>query len=380
MTVQPARWVLAVLACAALSADPPLRVGTKPNVAPYEYLDGRGAPTGFCVEVLQAVAEQQGLRLEFQSLNNAEVWEAFQQGRIDVISAAIYTEARAQEMDFTVPLAPIPYVLLVRRGTPGIRSERDLQGREVLVVQRSHMETYATGRGLRVEGLASYEDLLAALAGGRGQAALVPKFTWLHLSAGGRLGQLEAVPAEIYPHRVCLAVPKGRSELLARLNEGIFALKTSGRLDAIYDRHLGSLERAQLPLAKALRRSAAWLVPILLGVGFAVHLGWTFALRRLVKRRTRDLQEELARRTEAEAQLARTIDQLRQALAEVKQLSGLLPICAGCKKIRDDGGAWQPLEGYITTHSEAQFSHGLCPDCVRRLYPEFVPPGGPAAG
>ena len=62
--------------------------------------------------------------------------------------------------------------------------------------------------------------------------------------------------------------------------------------------------------------------------------------------------------------------ELQEALAKVKTLSGLLPICAGCKKIRDDQGYWQQVELYIQSHSDAKFTHGLCPDCCTRLYPE----------
>ncbi len=64
---------------------------------------------------------------------------------------------------------------------------------------------------------------------------------------------------------------------------------------------------------------------------------------------------------------------LQQALAKVKMLSGLLPICCSCKKIRDDQGYWQQIEAYIHEHSEAEFSHGICPECSRKLYPEFCP-------
>lgn len=63
------------------------------------------------------------------------------------------------------------------------------------------------------------------------------------------------------------------------------------------------------------------------------------------------------------------IAELRKALAEVKQISGLLPICSSCKNIRDDKGYWQKVESYISDRSQAQFSHGLCPDCVEKLYP-----------
>lgn len=76
------------------------------------------------------------------------------------------------------------------------------------------------------------------------------------------------------------------------------------------------------------------------------------------------------RRQRAEAERERVILELQRALAEVKALSGLLPICSNCKKIRDDHGYWNQIEGYIASHSDAQFTHGICPDCARLLFPE----------
>jgi CheY-like chemotaxis protein len=67
------------------------------------------------------------------------------------------------------------------------------------------------------------------------------------------------------------------------------------------------------------------------------------------------------------------IAQLENALLQVKRLSGLLPICASCKKIRTEQGDWEQIEDYIATHSEADFSHSICPQCARRLYPEIFP-------
>ena len=65
------------------------------------------------------------------------------------------------------------------------------------------------------------------------------------------------------------------------------------------------------------------------------------------------------------------ITELKQTMAKVKTLGGLLPICANCKKIRDDTGYWNRLEAYIQEHSQAEFTHGICPECVAELYPEF---------
>jgi PAS domain S-box-containing protein len=78
---------------------------------------------------------------------------------------------------------------------------------------------------------------------------------------------------------------------------------------------------------------------------------------------------DITERKQAEDEKERLIEELRDALAKVKTLSGLLPICASCKSIRDDKGYWQRIEAYIRDHSDAEFSHGICPDCARKLYP-----------
>ncbi|MBU4388645.1 MAG: response regulator [Proteobacteria bacterium] len=64
--------------------------------------------------------------------------------------------------------------------------------------------------------------------------------------------------------------------------------------------------------------------------------------------------------------------ELEKSLAEIKTLRGILPICANCKKIRDDKGYWNQIESYIHKHSEAEFTHGICPECMKKLYPDFV--------
>jgi hypothetical protein len=64
-------------------------------------------------------------------------------------------------------------------------------------------------------------------------------------------------------------------------------------------------------------------------------------------------------------------NELNKALSEIKHLKGIIPICSSCKKIRDDKGYWHQVESYIRDHSEVDFSHGICPDCIKKLYPDF---------
>jgi hypothetical protein len=76
------------------------------------------------------------------------------------------------------------------------------------------------------------------------------------------------------------------------------------------------------------------------------------------------------RREEAEADKARLVPELENALADVATLRKLLPICSSCKKVRDDGGSWSQVEVYIESHFLARLDDGICPDCARKLYGE----------
>lgn len=101
-------------------------------------------------------------------------------------------------------------------------------------------------------------------------------------------------------------------------------------------------------------------------------------LERLVAERTVELieanaklQRDIVERQKLNEQKEELIVELQEALAKVKTLSGFLPICSSCKKIRDDKGYWQQLEAYLGKHSGAEFSHSICPECRKQLYPEL---------
>jgi len=81
---------------------------------------------------------------------------------------------------------------------------------------------------------------------------------------------------------------------------------------------------------------------------------------------------DITERKRAEEERERLVKELQNALGEVKMLSGLLSICASCKRIRDEHGHWETLEVYIRDHSAADFSHAVCPECLQKLYPEYV--------
>lgn len=90
-----------------------------------------------------------------------------------------------------------------------------------------------------------------------------------------------------------------------------------------------------------------------------------------LEREEQRLRHEIEERKRAEAEKERLIVELQTTLEQVKTLSGLIPICANCKRIRSDEGYWQQVEEYLIQHSDADFSHGICPNCLDELYPEY---------
>lgn len=83
---------------------------------------------------------------------------------------------------------------------------------------------------------------------------------------------------------------------------------------------------------------------------------------------------DVTARKQAVDERERLVRELREALAELKTLRGILPICSHCKRIRDEAGAWSAVEAYVTKHSDASFSHGICPECFAKHYPDGETP------
>ncbi len=104
---------------------------------------------------------------------------------------------------------------------------------------------------------------------------------------------------------------------------------------------------------------------------FAFFGGFVSNLRRRLRLQKEEIKIEMEERKIAQTEKEKLIIELKDALREVKTLGGLLPICASCKKIRDDQGYWNQIESYIQARSDAEFSHSICPDCAKKLYPDI---------
>jgi hypothetical protein len=140
----------------------------------------------------------------------------------------------------------------------------------------------------------------------------------------------------------------------------LFAAYKSGR-------YWGFAFAVAMPVAHGiiLQRSGGSLNIPQLYMGMGTHIATLALVSELVHRVTAQ-KRELIEQKQALA------DSLAEAKTSIKILRGMLPICSGCKSIREDNGYWKRIEDYLQVHSELEFSHGICPDCVEKLYPEFA--------
>ena len=169
------------------------------------------------------------------------------------------------------------------------------------------------------------------------------------------------------------------------IREEIIKLTLAGRRDEAAQiimgegaDHAEALEKSLLALASYARTRAASFIDrsyeiqqktkrfMLFFIVSGILLSWGIAFITLNR-----LYYSIKKYKQAEEEKERLIEELQEAMSEVKKLSGFLPICANCKKIRDDRGYWNQIESYIKNHSEAQFSHSMCPECAEKLYPNL---------
>ena len=168
---------------------------------------------------------------------------------------------------------------------------------------------------------------------------------------------LDIVMPEMDGYEVCRALKERKS---TREIPIVFITSVLEEVDEAKSFQLGGVDYITKPF-----------IPLTVKARVKTHLALAAAQQKLAEQ-NRALVHEITQRNQAEAEQRRLIKELQEALAKVKQLSGLIPICSYCKKIRDDEGYWNQVDDYIGQHSEAEFSHSICPSCIKKYYPEVA--------
>jgi len=268
---------------------------------PYEFLDHKGNPTGFNIELIRAVAGVMGLDLEIQLGPWNEVRNQLETGQIDVLAGMYHSEQRSRLVSFSIPHIIVTHTLIVRKDS-SIQSLDELDGKEILVQEGDIMHDFLKEENLSVKivPVQNQTEALKALGAGNYDGALVPKLQGLYIIHELGLYNLESRGPSILPRKYCFAVKKGDDVLLAKLNEGLNILNIKGKYGEIHNRWFGINDEA--PVLQKMRWYIGWILIALLGLLILTFI-WSWTLRKKVNEKTDDLVRELGERKRVEDEL-----------------------------------------------------------------------------
>lgn len=292
----------------AIAEDPeqldlPVRVGGDYNYPPYEYLDSDGLPTGYNVELTQAIARVMGMEINIQLGSWGDMRQALDHGDVDVLMGMAHTKERLGEVDFSIPHAKVHQSIWIRDDNMTIRSVKDLVGKDVIVMKGSVMHDFMLEHEIAANlfMVQTLADALKLLASGHHDCALVAKLPGEYLLSDPALNNIHPIARPLVAQDYGFAVKKGNQELLAQFNEGLSLLKQSGEYRQIREKWLGVLQQEPITWEKFIRYGALVIGPLVLVlIAFAL---WSWTLRRQVALRTEELEREIAERMRSAEEL-----------------------------------------------------------------------------
>lgn len=268
---------------------------------PYEFLDDEGRPSGFNVEIFQAVADAMGITYNLTLGPWFQVRKDIEAGNIDLIVDMAYSKEREKTVDFSLPYDYKSAVLFVRTGSP-VHSLSDLKGRTVIVQKGDISHDFLLKQNVtdKIIEVGSKKDALFLLSSGEGDAAIALNHEGRYLMQKDNLTNIGQVGSPLFQVQACFAVKKGNVILQGKLNEGLAIIKQSGKYDEIYNNWFGPYKEKDF-----FAQFFQYLLIILLPIAslLALSMIWSWSLKRKVAVKTRELKNELDQRKLAEEAL-----------------------------------------------------------------------------
>ncbi len=295
-------------------------IGGDHHYPPFEYLDEKGQPAGYNVDLMRAIALAMGLTIEFRLADWVETIEALRDGDIDLIQGMFYTPARDRDFDFSTPHAVNQYISAVHRsGGPPPRTIGELLTQNIAVQTGDAIHDFAAENGLTNLTLVdSQEQALRMVVEQEVDCALVSRLSALHWIQKHGWDELRLSREALISLEYCFAVSEGNRALLALFSEGLRTVEDSGEYRRIYAKWFGVDETKRLDWRIYIRFAALILLPLILLLS-AVSL-WSWSLRRTVARRTEELRQEVAERQRAGEKIEMLLtesDRARSALLSI---------------------------------------------------------------
>lgn len=339
-----------------------IRISGPQAFPPFQYFDEDGTFKGMASDYIFHIADMAGLKIEvLKKIPWSEVLKKIETKDLDVLTCAAVTPERAHYLSYTKPIFSFPLIIITRKDAPFISGIQNLQDKRIAIVRKVSVYEWLQQDKINVmpRYVDSPLDALVDVSLGYADAAIENLAAATYLIEKNGLTNLKiAAPTSYGNYNLSIAVRKDWPELVSIFNKGLAAVSQE-KHNEIRQRWISVRYEYGISAKDVVR----W---VLLVVGIALILIASFIFW------NRKLSQEIQERKKAESEKEKVIEELREALDEIKTLRGILPICCECKKIRDDKGHWDHIECYISSRTDAEFSHGICPDCSKKLYHHIV--------
>jgi polar amino acid transport system substrate-binding protein len=294
-----------------------IMAGGEDNYPPYGFLDEKGRPAGFNVELTREIAEVIGMKVEIRFGDWADMRKALEAGNIDVLMGMAYSESRAKIYDFSPPYTIVYHSIYARKGFPVVSSLEEHRGKEVIVQKNGIAHDYFVQKKINAHLVLKKDvtEVLKLLASGKHDYAVTARLPGEFMVKELGLNNIVPVARHIEArYYLCYAFRKGDSELMSKFAEGLVILRQSGKYQALQRKWLGVLEddgENRLPWSRIFQYGSMILIPLLLLLSGTIV--WSRMLQKQVAQRTSALSLEIAERKRAERELRERHRQLIQA-------------------------------------------------------------------
>lgn len=335
-----------------------IRISGPQAFPPFQYVDSDGAFKGMASDYALHIAETVGLEVEIvKDLPWSDILTKIENRDVDLLTCATVTSERQKYLLYTKPHIVFPLIIVGKKDGPFLSGLSSLQDKRIAVVNRN-----STVEWLQRDGVAANPhyvpsplEALKEVSVGKADAAIENLAAATYLIEKHGLTNLKiAAPTSWEDYALSIAVRRDWPELVSIFDKGLAAMSFEEH-NTIRQKWIAVRYEHGIGV-----KDIVFWTAVVGGIAALLMSAFYVWNRRLAR------EIEIRRKTEAEKE--KLIDELTRALNEIKTLRGILPICCECKNIRDDKGYWTQIEEYISTHSEADFSHGLCPQCIDKLY------------
>lgn len=314
------------------------------NIPPMIYIKN-AKPTGIVVDLTNSLASRSGINIEIRAGNWAEAQSKVLNEEADALLQINRSKEREKLYDFSDNLLESRFCIFRKNNRIDIQDIDSLFGYTVGVEGKGYpkllLQKYPQ---IKIKTIDNWKVGFELINSEEIDAIIVDRWVGEYVLAINRIKGIAVVDKAVESIYSSIAVKKGNKQLLAKINMGLEKIREDGSMQKVLEKwsikETVYLTKSQYNFFIALVIAAMLIALLLLAVLFYMY-------------RTKKINKEL-----------------QNAINEIKTLRGIIPVCSYCHNVRNDEGAWDQIESYISKHSEVKFSHGICPKCLKKVRAE----------